>query len=363
MMSKQGKSGKKRSFLKDLLYATVIAILMAWVLQLFLIGLYVIPTTSMQKTLMVGDYLLVSKLHYGPRMPITPLAFPFADDKLPGTQTKSYTEWITWPYFRLPGFTGVQRNDVVVFNTPMDHTVPADRRTVFVKRCVALPGDTLEIVNRQVLVNSEISVNPETIQFNYLIKTNGDPINKLSLQKLDISEGGMFHDIKHYQYALTPGNLKKLADFENVIKVDTIQRVKGMTMEYEPTFPNAPEQYPWNLDNFGPLYIPKKGDTIALNTMTLPLYRTAIELYEGHELAYDEAGIYLDGERREQYVFELDYYFMVGDNRHLSKDSRFWGFVPEDHLIGKATFIWMSRKPHKPFFQGIRWDRCFSRIK
>ncbi len=354
---------KGKSFLRDLFVATIIAVVLALVLQLFVIGLYTIPSSSMQRTLMIGDYLLVSKLHYGPRLPITPLAFPFADDKIPGTETQSYSGRITWPYLRLPGIVGVNRNDVVVFNTPIDHSVPTDRRTVFVKRCVALPGDTLEIINRQMLVNGQASGNLETMQFNYLIKTNGEPISRQSLAKLEITEGGMFHDVNHYQYALSTTQLKTLAEFENVVTVDTIVRSKGVTMQYEATFPNTPSQFPWNLDNYGPLYIPKKGDSIRLQANTLPLYRNLIEQYEAHELAYDDENFYIDGEKAEYYEVEMDYYFMVGDNRHNSKDSRFWGFVPEDHLIGKAWFIWMSRESNKPFFEGIRWDRCFIPIK
>jgi len=353
---------KKKSAGREWTEALFLAIIAATVIRMFFIEAYTIPTSSMEKTLLVGDYLFVSKLNYGIRLPITPLAFPFAHNTMPFTDGKnSYSEVIKLPYFRFPGFQDIARNDVIVFNYPVEKERPVDRRENYIKRCVGLPGDTLEIVNRQLYVNLKTGDNPELMQYNYLVKTNGTAINRTTLHKMAINEGGSnVAENNLYIYPLTEESLATTRELSNVLKVDTSLIDRGI--HDMGIFPHSSKDHPWNIDNYGPIIVPTKDSTVQLTGMNIPLYKKIIRDYEENELIVEGNKIMINGEERDSYTFKMNYYFMMGDNRHNSADSRYWGFVPEDHIVGKAVTIWFSLGAGESFFERIRWDRIFKSV-
>ncbi|MGB0931969.1 MAG: signal peptidase I [Chitinophagales bacterium] len=353
---------KKKSAAREWSEALLLAIIAATIIRLFFIEAYTIPTSSMEKTLLVGDYLFVSKLNYGSRLPMTPLAFPFAHNTMPFTDGKnSYSEAFKLPYYRLPGFQNIARNDVIVFNYPVEQERPVDKRENYIKRCVGLPGDTIEIVNRQLYINSESAENPELMQYNYLVRTNGDPINRTTLQKMEINEGGSnVAENNLYIYPLTENSLAKTRELSNVIKVDTSLIDRGI--HDMGVFPNASKEHPWNIDNYGPIVIPAKDSTIQLTAKNMPLYEKIITQDEGNDLRIENGKVWINDKETETYTFKMNYYFMMGDNRHNSADSRYWGFVPEDHIVGKAVTVWFSLGEGDNFFDRIRWDRIFKSV-
>jgi signal peptidase I len=411
------KRGEKPSKLIEWVDALIFAVIAASLIRLFIIEAYTIPTSSMEKTLLAGDYLFVSKVSYGPKMPNTPISFPFAHNTLPLTQTtKSYLEWVKWPYNRLDGLGKVERNDIVVFNFPAGDTVilqmqdkdyysfvrqwatelknrdinngnkvkpyshyknmarnyfrenydvahrPVDKRTNYIKRCVGLPGDSLRIEGGQVYINGREQKHFEHMQYNYYVKTNGTKINSVLLERMDINR----NDINYipssslYQMPLTDENLEKIKDFSNVVNVRRYENTSPGSVNHA-IFP-FDKKYPWTEDHFGPLYIPKKGATVKLTLHNLPLYERIIETHEGNDLRVQDSTIYINGEAAREYTFDMDYYFMMGDNRHNSADSRYWGFVPENHVVGKAVFIWLSVDKYGSFIDRIRWERLFNVI-
>ena len=372
-----------------IIFATVVASLV----HIFIFQMYVIPTSSMEKSLLVGDYLYVSKVSYGPQMPNTPLSFPFVHHTMPFSQTKkSFSEAIKWPYHRLKGLKPIRRNDVVVFNFPAGDTVllenqsvtyydvlrgfeesfgkeegrkrlnetytvisrPVDKRENYIKRCVALPGDSLVIRDGQVYVNGTPQEPIPGLQSSYLVQTNA-PFTQYALDNLGITEYS--GNGSAYYMSLTEEAARKIEASSNVISI--------RRYIYSPTkdvFPQWDEAR-WSQDNYGPIWIPKKGATVELTTENLPLYRRIIEAYEGHELEVRDSVIRIDGAPATQYTFAMDYYWMMGDNRHNSADSRFWGFVPEDHIVGKASFVWLSLDANKKFPSNIRWERLFRKVR
>ena len=386
------KSAAYRSvyeWVSAIIFATVVASL----IHLFIFQMYVIPSSSMEKTLLIGDYLYVSKVTYGPQMPNTPLSFPFVHHTMPFSQTKkSFSECIKWPYHRLKGLRPIKRNDVVVFNFPAGDTVllenqavtyydvlrdyqqqygpeqgrrelennytiisrPVDKRENYIKRCVALPGDSIRIIDTELFVNGEPQHTIPEKQYCYTVRTSS-PLTQYTFESLGITEGSGSGN--HYFMPLTDSDVEALLKMDNVISVT---RYKAE----DEAFPHD-SRYPWTADNFGPLWIPKKGATIALTEDILPLYGRIIDVYEDNDLEVRSDGIYINGERRDSYTFKMDYYWMMGDNRHNSADSRYWGFVPEDHIVGKASFIWLSvdRSGNKGFPSNIRWDRMFRKIE
>jgi len=360
---------KKKGFVREWVDAIVFAVIAATIIRLFLIEAYTIPTSSMEKSLLIGDFLFVSKVSYGPRIPNTPLAFPFAHHTIPGINTKAYLEWIKLPYFRLPGFGEIENNDVVVFNYPMEGFRPVDKRENYIKRCVAIPGDKLEVKKGVLFINDEEAYKPENMQQSYDVKTNGTGFNKLVLRKLDISEGGRVSNIGDFSLTMTKEAEEGISKLANVVDVEPSIAEPGAYAEY--IFPNSdPElksnkhkKFFWNVDNFGPIIIPKKGETVQLSLDNLAIYERLIDFYEGNDLKIEEDRIYINGVETNSYTFEMDYYFMMGDNRHNSADSRFWGFVPEDHIVGKAVFIWLSiDKTATKLAERIRWRRIFNLI-
>lgn len=392
----QDRVSIKKTVMREWVDAIIFAVIAATIIRVFMIEAYTIPTSSMEKSLLVGDFLFVSKMSYGPKVPNTPLAFPFVHHTLPMTEsTKSYVEWISLPYYRFPGLSPVKRNDVVVFNYPDGDTValkmqnqsyyglirdygrqrvwndklrfgdivarPVDKRENYIKRCIAIAGDTLQIKNQVVYINGKVAPFPENGQFKYIVRTDGNRINPMAFDKLDITEDIMMTSQNELMLTLTNTSAEKLRGFINVEEVKQIIQPEGFWQPYIFPFDSA---YPWNVDNFGPLVIPKAGTKVALNAKNIILYERVIKNYENNTLEVFGDKILINGEQATSYTFKMDYYWMMGDNRHNSADSRFWGFVPNDHIVGKAVFVWLSLDNNKPLFGGkIRFNKLFRTIK
>ncbi len=387
----------RKTVLREWVEAIIFAVIAASIIRIFLIEAYTIPTSSMEKTLLVGDYLFVSKVSYGPKVPNTPLSFPFVHHTLPLTSTtKSYLEWIELPYYRFPGLGKVRNMDVVVFNYPDGDTLsdkfqsnvsyyqlvrkygrdnvwsdkqyfgniisrPPDKRENFIKRCIGTPGDTILIAARTVYINGKEEQNPGKRQFKYYVQTDGSQINAKNLERLDITENILTDNRGNYEMTLTEEAAARLKEYSNVKQVEPIiQPVGAWDSDIFP-FDSA---YRWNVDNFGPLVVPKAGVTIPLTLSNLPLYRRIIDVFEANDLTVKNNTIYINGRPATSYTFKMNYYFMMGDNRHNSADSRYWGFVPEDHVVGKAVFVWFSVDPNKPLLDGkIRFKKLFRIVK
>jgi signal peptidase I len=386
------KGEKSKNAFIDWADAIVFAAIAATILRMFFIEAYTIPTPSMEKSLLVGDFLFVSKVSYGPKLPNTPLSFPFAHHTLPFTKkTKSYVEWIKRPYNRRAGLGSVKRNDVVVFHYPEGDTVaigaidyyglirqigrekvlnnyniitrPVDKRENYVKRCVGIPGDTLYISAGDLFVNGRPQDYIENLQYNYFILTNGTVINSKLLEEMKISKEDRHYypDKNIYDLPLTASNYEKIKSLKNVLSIGRHESNNPSLMA-EHVFPQN-HQFQWTEDNFGPIVVPSKGSTVMLNTENIPLYKRIISVYEGNELSIKDSSVFINGQVATSYTFKMDYYFMMGDNRHKSADSRFWGFVPEDHIVGKPLFIWLSLDKDKRFPMNVRWNRLFKKIR
>jgi signal peptidase I len=304
----------------------------------------------MEKTLLTGDYMFINKLSYGPRLLKTVFSIPFINQQY-------YSTVVSLPYMRLFGSPDVERNDIVVFNYPMEDEHPVDHRTYFVKRCVAIPGDSFKIVDGHAFVNNKLADNEDYLQFNYHLKSE-KLLDSTFTNLYNLTEGGKISDNNDYSFTLT----KKIADtlrtksFISVIEKNTEK--KEMWDEF--VFPFN-SYYKWNVDNYGAIKIPSKGDTIHLDSLNLCLYERIISVYEGNDFELRNDSTFINKGFTARYVIKQNYYFMMGDNRHNSQDSRHWGFVPEDHIIGKATRIVFSND--KLYHKGIRWNRLFEAIK
>ncbi len=352
------KEQKQNTVVREWVDAIVFAVIAATIIRWLFLEAFTIPTPSMEKSLLVGDFLFVSKVHYGARTPKTPLQMPLTHQKIWGTEIPSYVDWIQLPQYRLPGFSDVKRNDVVVFNYPPEFEHPTDLKTNYIKRCVAVAGDVLEVKDTQVYVNNQPIENPPKMQFRYYLMTS-DFINERTFRKYDISE---FTRVQGGYLVMTTENTA-----EKLRALNFINDVRIMTMpEDQPNpriYPDASE-FPWNEDFYGPLHIPAEGETIDINEEMLTKYGFIIENYEKHdEVRIEDNQLFIDGQKINRYTFKQNYYFMMGDNRHNSEDSRFWGFVPEDHVVGKALFIWLSVDNTADLFNKIRWSRLFSLIR
>ena len=352
----------RKSSAREWTEAIIFAVIAATMIRTFFIEAYVIPSGSMESTLLVGDYLFVSKVNYGPRIPMTPLSFPFAQNSMPLINIKSYSDIIKFPYWRLPGLSGVKRGDVVVFNFPMQADSPfyrpIDKEDNYIKRCQGIPGDTLSIVNTQVYVNHKAMPNPPESQPSYIVHTDGNPLNPQIISDLHIFVASQISQTD-YEMLMTRKSAVALKGYSNVKSVIDYFQPKGIFNPEE--FPHDPHLR-WNVDNYGPVIIPKKGLTVTLDSLTFPIYRRAIQVYENNRLEIDGNDIVINGKKSKTYTFKQNYYWMMGDNRHNSEDSRFWGFVPEDHIVGKALFIWMSSDSTGRGFNSIRWNRVFKGI-
>jgi len=356
-LGKKKENEKPKTKLREWTDAIVFAVVAATLIRWIFLEAFTIPTPSMEKSLLVGDFLFVSKMHYGARTPATPLQMPLTHQKIWGTNIPSYLDWINLPQFRFPGFSSVKRNDVVVFNYPPEYQYPVDLKTNYIKRCVATPGDILEVKDMQVSINGNLVKNPVKMQFRYFVQTN-ETINKRVFEKYDISE--KFKVSGGYMIFTTPNTANLLKSLAFINDVNVLEEDPGVA---EPRiYPDA-KKFPWNVDYWGPIQIPGEDWTIEVNDENMTKYGSIIEYYEGHdEVLLGDSTLSIDGKALTRYTFKQDYYFMMGDNRHNSEDSRFWGFVPADHIVGKALFIWMSIDPEQSFFKKIRWGRLFDGI-
>ena len=433
---KEPEVGPATRFIMSWVDAIVFALIGVYFLTQFFFQNFVIPSSSLEKTLLTGDYLLVSKLAYGPRIPQTPLTMPMTQHTLPIINCKSYLEYPHWDYRRVKGLGNVEVNDIVVFNYPAGDTValaqqnqdyyrlayqigdqllgtqtadttsifpqtivipatasllpetsyeeqqriynnvyaagtaymrqhpeefggitsrPTDRRENYVKRCVGLPGQTLQIKNDTVYLDGKPNPEPENVQYAYEVTFKQDLPDELK-RELGITEEDL--------YAQRNGNTVWMPLTHKVRK--QLEARKDIVASIARAVPDAGWLYPqnmakdWTTANYGPLWIPKKGETLRLTLANLPIYERPIRVYEGNSLEVRGGKIYINGKAADSYTFKLDYYWMQGDNRDNSADSRFWGFVPEDHIVGKPLFIWISLDPDYGLFDGkMRWSRFF----
>ena len=417
--SLQAKTG-----LGETVSSILFAIVAATIVHNYLIQPYIIPTGSLEKSLLIGDFLFVSKFHYGARAPMTAVSFPMVHDTIPVIKTKSYLKKPQLPYFRLPALQKIKRNDIVVFSWPAD-TVrqffvrekrvdkPIDKKSNYVKRCVGIPGDTLEIIDGFIHTNGIKNILPERAEVQYTFNAyakKGVSSRKLldegfedfdRIYKIENITESSFQQIipyitgrrgtadNFYVYTGSKGlptdlirklglrvsetlevdkqltiTLEEAYKLRKITWIDSVkQRINSIKVPNESFFPNK-IPYNWNEDNFGPLLIPKKEMSIELTRDNLPLYKKIIQEYEGNQLELSPTQIKINGEIASTYTFKKDYYWMMGDNRHKSEDSRFWGFVPDDHIVGKPVFIWFSIKGINDGIKNwsIRWDRVFTTV-
>jgi signal peptidase I len=381
--------------------AGVFAIVAATIIRTFVFEAYVIPTGSMEKTLLINDFLFVNKMSYGARIPQTPISFPFVHNTMPfSVTTPSYIKAVQLPYKRLPAFTEVKRNDVVVFNFPAGDTIinlpsygsampyydvlrdefkgdrealkatypiivhPMDKTDNYIKRCVGIGGDMIEVKNAVLYVNNQPAMIPPGSQTEYLVETNGtnfsdDFLNELGIDVNNVEKptdairpGGKQGTVILNITAAEAAKVKKQPNVVSMVPyVNTLANTSGVTFPYDIA------NYPWTLDNFGPLKIPKKGDVLPVNAQTIGMYRRLIQNYEQNTLEEVNGKFIINGKEATTYTTKYNYYWMMGDNRHRSQDSRYWGFVPETHIVGKASLIWFS------WDKGPRWKRLFNGIK
>ena len=388
ILRKLKNSPYAKSSAREWVESIIFAVFAAAFIRMFLIEAYMIPTSSMEGTLLVGDYLFVSKVHYGLRTPMTVIQVPLLHNRIPGVG-ESYLKKPSLPYKRLPALQKLKRNDIVVFNFPEGDSVyitpqrtysiydkrhnpqyveprirgkklvtrPIDKKDHYVKRCVAVAGDSLQIINSQLYINGQKAPNPEHIQFIYKVTFSG-PVNTSSFLKWGISQ----EDVKGSEQGnplvnyivLNKEQIEKLKGLDPGLKVEKVN-MGNFSADPHNIFPYAPNLFPnWTIDDYGPVYVPKAGSTVALTPANLALYRRIIEVYEGNKLSLRNGKVFINDQPADTYTFKMNYYWMMGDNRHGSEDSRYWGFVPEDHIVGKPLFIFFSKGP-----EGIRWDRMF----
>jgi signal peptidase I len=371
MFRKGPRAPVTKSFVKEWFNSIVFAVVAATLIRWTTVEAFVVPTPSMENTILVGDYLFVSKFHYGTRTTSTPLQIPLTHQKIWGTDIPSYLDWITLPSYRLPGISAVKREDIVVFNVPpvslndgVEH--PVQLKTNYVKRCMALPGDVVEINDKTVVVNGQALGKPEYQKYSYRVTTS-DPLTARTMKGLRMNSDDYLYLGKDnqsravYHMFLTRAQRETLqnASFIAAMEETTMPQGKGEGN----IFPSVTSGS-WNGDNYGPLTIPAKGMTISINDSTLALYGETIRLYEGHGAVTDDNGkLVVNGVQVKEYAFRQNYYFMMGDSRHNSLDSRYWGFVPEDHIVGKALFIWMSIDSDAGLFDKVRWERLFTVLR
>jgi len=359
--SKDKKVKAKKSAGREWFDAILFAVVAATLIRGLFIEAYTIPTGSMEKTLLVGDFLFVSKVNYGARLPMTPVAFPFAHHTMPITGTKAYWEGIKWDYRRLPGFSEIKRNDVVVFNYPMDADAPfsrpVDKRENYIKRCLAIGGDTIQIKDAQVFVNHKVAEVPQFGEKYYYVKSDGTDFNPQAMEDMHIEAQRSSGD--EYIFNMTAEDAAIIKGWSNVKAVNPYIRPLG---EFDSQIFPHNAAFKWNADNFGPLIVPKEGWTVKLDSTNYELYERAITIYEGNTLERKGNEILINGKQTNSYTFKMNYYWMMGDNRDNSLDSRYWGFVPDDHIVGKAMFVWMSWDTNGTFLNKVRWSRLLGGI-
>lgn len=378
---------------EETISSLLFAVIVATFVHTYFMQPFTIPSSSMEKTLLIGDFLFVSKIHYGARVPMTTVALPMVHDSIPLIKKKSYlfdddrtkkeTSFLNFfqlPYLRLPGFQKIKRNDIVVFNQPADtlfnmdnfspdrnYYKPIDKKTNLVKRCVGIPGDTLEVVNGEVNINGKAPIISDRAkyEFSYAIKfktqfSSYEEVVRI-LKLYDITDG-----LAYNQQAgayIIQATEQAVINARNNPYIDSIELKKDKKGQRDSKIFPHNSNYNWNTDFFGPITIPEQGKTIALNLSVLPIYKRLITEYENHELIVKGDHIFIDGHLATSYTFQQDYYWMMGDNRNNSIDARYWGFVPFDHVIGKPVFIWLSWDSDGKGIHKIRWDRMFTTVE
>jgi len=361
-LSKKNPEKPVKSKSREWLNALVFALVASTLIRGLVFSAYAIPSGSMEGTLLTGDYLFVSKISYGPRMPFTPVQVPFLESTVTKSQIKTYWDGIQLPYYRLPGFSDIKKGDIVVFNKPEEadavYDRPVDARTNLIKRCQATPGDVLRLINGQVYINGKAASNAPKSQTSYVVVTDGNTINPDIFRDMNI-EVRQQSDLFTFEMIIPQTHL---AAFKAYSFIKSVSPVIDPAGHYDAEIFPHNERFKWNLDNFGPLMLPKRGMTINLNDSTLVLYQRAIVLYEHNDVAVRDHQIYLNGKQANTYTFKMNYYWMMGDNRHNSLDSRFWGYVPEDHVVGKAMMTWMSVDSTKTLLDKVRWSRILRGI-
>ena len=409
---------KPVKFVMSWVDALVFALVAVYFINLFFFQNYVIPSSSLEKSLLTGDYLFVSKVSYGPRIPETPLTMPLTQHTLPVVDCKSYIEWPHWDYRRVKGLGKVELNDIVVFNYPAGDTLcsapqyqsydyygmcysigyqlyqqrpnpdsltaqervkyfntiyeagreelrrnqaeygeiitrPTDRRENYVKRCVGLPGQTLQIKNRIIYLDGKANKEPEEVQYSYYVKLR-QRLPEEMMKDLGISMEDLLSLNSAGYMPLTKRAVATLSQRKDLVESIEIN-TEASDLEIYPLNGNKH----WTRDNYGPIWIPAKGKSIELTLDNIAVYERPIKVYERNDLQIRDGKIFINGKEAKSYTFKMDYYWMMGDNRHNSADSRYWGFVPEDHIVGKPIFIWWSSDPDRNGFSGIRWSRLF----
>jgi len=381
---------KKKSFIREWVDAAVFAIVAASIIRIFLVEAYTIPTGSMEGSLLVNDYLFVSKVSYGARTPMTPLAVPLVHNTLPFFNCKSYTELVQWGYHRLPGFGHIERNDVVVFNFPAGDTValevqqdqdyysllrnynndrafvknnftvlsrPVDKKENYIKRCVGIPGDTIEVRGGYLYVGNKLSKQYPHSKMTYTIATNGQVSLDEFVEEQDMNPEELNYDPNSKMYIANLANdqVAAIKKMKGVIAIAPFVLDKNDTRDN--AFPNDTANFKWNRDFYGPFIVPKAGQQVTLSLQNIALYQRIIANYEHNSLDIKDGKIFINGKETTTYTIQMNYYWMMGDNRHNSADSRYFGFVPDDHIVGKAWFVWLSFGN-----KGIRWNRLFRSI-
>ncbi len=363
-MKSQRKSSSekpKKSKIREWLDAILFAVIVSTIVRGLLFSAYAIPSGSMEGTELTGDYLFVSKLSYGPRIAFTPVSIPFLEPEIMGG-VKTYWSGIQLPYLRLPGLGEIKKGDIVVFNKPDEadtiYHKPVDERTTLIKRCQAAPGDILQIKNGQVYINGIAARNAPKQQTSYTVTTDGSQLNPQMLNDLHVETLAQISQNQYIMIIPADG----MAEFKGYSNIKSVQPVIQSAGQYdESVFPHN-VMFKWNEDNFGPLTMPKKGMVIPLNDSTLILYSRAIRLYEHNQLQQNGTTVLVNGKPATQYTFKYNYYWMMGDNRHNSLDSRFWGYVPEDHVVGKAVVTWFSTDSTADLLHRVRWNRVMRAI-
>ncbi len=375
----ESRSLKPRTSTGEWVSSILFAVVAATIVHTYVMQPFTIPTSSLEKTLLVGDFLFVSKFHYGARAPKTAISFPMVHDTIPLIRKKSYLPEPQYPYFRFLGFQSIKQNDIVVFNWPVDtvnafqqygdgkyYYKPIDKKSNYVKRAVGLPGDSLEVRGGYVYINGAKNQLPDRakLQFRYAMRTNGQLNPRLLLDRYDITDGYEYDQQNSIYYftAISEESLEIMKNNPSVLEVIPLKAKQG---EWDQRIFPYNSYYPWNNDFLGPLYIPQRGATVAIDAQSIPFYKRIIEVYEGSEMGIENTitqngtEVLLNGNPISEYTFKMDYYWMMGDNRNNSEDARTWGYVPFNHVVGKPVFVWMS---WDGINKKVRWERVFTTV-
>ncbi len=337
---------KKKSAIYEWLKAIFIAVTILLIIRIFAFQSFVVSDSKMESTLMPGDYIVINKLNYGARFPITLLSVPFYG--------KLYSDLVQLPFIRIPGFSEISRNDLILFNYPLEKDKPIDKKSQMLKRCVALAGDTIAIVDKKIFVNKKGIGNAPNCKYRYRVISN-NVLPKSFYTKYKINEGGITDNENVYDFFITKEISDSLINDSNIKQINLIKLQKGDANN--PYFPQS-ENFNWSLDYFGPIIIPAKGKKVSLDLKNIDIYRTVIERYENRQIIIKDKKIFINNIETSEYTFKMNYYFVLDDNRDNGKDSRYWGFVPENHIIGNASFIWFSINKLNNSSE-LRWSRLF----